>query len=179
MSMIAENYALALYGLAKDEGVAELVLSQLEVLRDSFLAEPDYLRLLSSHNLDKKARCTVVDEAFRDKIHLYTLNFLKLLTEKGYARIFPDCVKAYRRQYNEENGIVSVLAVTAVALTSEQAARLRDKLEQVIGKKVILENNVDPSCLGGVRLDYDGMRLDGTVINRLDAISGLLKKTVL
>ena len=178
MSMIAENYAQALYSLAKDEGVTELVLSQIEVLRDSFLTVPDYLRLLSSHTIAKDARTGIVDEAFRDKLHPYVLNFLKLLTEKGYARIFPDCVKSYRNQYNEDNGIVSVMAVTAVSLTEDQFVRLQNKLEQVVGKKVILHNKVDPSCMGGVRLDYDGLRLDGTVANRLDAISALLKNTV-
>lgn len=179
MSMIADNYAQALYSLAKDDGISELVLSQIEVLRDSFLQEPNYLRLLGSYNMNKNERSAIIDEAFRDKVHPYVLNFLKLLTQKGYARVFPDCVKAYRCAYNEDNGIVSVLAVTAVALTKEQAARLTEKLEQVTKKRVLLENKVDASCLGGVRLDYDGKRLDGTIINRLDAISGMLKNTVL
>ena len=179
MSMIAENYAQALYSLSKDEGISVQVLSQLEVLRDSFQQEPNYLRLLSSYNLDKNARCSILDEAFRDKLHPYVLNFLKLLTQKGYAKYFLDCVKAYRQQYNDDNGIVSVLAVTAVALSQEQAERLREKLVQITNKKVILENKVDPSCLGGVRLDYDGKRMDGTVLSRLNAISGILKNTVL
>ncbi|MBR4864589.1 MAG: ATP synthase F1 subunit delta [Oscillospiraceae bacterium] len=179
MSMIAENYAQALYSLARDEEISEQVLTQIEILRDSFQQVPDYLRLLGSYNMDKNERCAIVDEAFRDKVHPYVLNFLKLLTQKGYARLFPDCVKAYRSAYNDDNGIVSVLAVTAVALTEEQTARLTEKLEQVTKKRVLLENKVDASCLGGVRLDYDGKRLDGTIINRLDAISGLLKNTVL
>ena len=179
MSMIAENYAQALYSLAKDEGISELVLSQIEILRDSFLQEPDYLRLLSSYNMDKNKRCAIVDEAFRDKIHPYVLNFLKLLTQKGYAKLFPDCVKAFRSAYNDDNGIVSVVAVTAVPLTKDQSNRLTEKLEQATKKSVLLENKVDASCLGGVRLDYNGKRLDGTVINRLDAISVLLKNTVL
>ena len=38
---------------------------------------------------------------------------------------------------------------------------------------------VDPQVLGGVRLDYDGKRLDDTVSHRLDAVRRLLKNTVL
>ena len=88
-------------------------------------------------------------------------------------------MKAYRSAFNSDNGIVSVVAVTAIALTEEQSLRLTQKLEQVTNKKVLLENKVDATCLGGVRLDYDGKRFDGTVVNRLNEISGLLKNTVL
>jgi hypothetical protein len=33
--------------------------------------------------------------------------------------------------------------------------------------------------LGGLRLTYDGMQVDGTVRSRMDAIGKLLKNTVL
>ena len=69
-------------------------------------------------------------------------------------------------------------AVTAVALTQEQHARLTEKLTQLTGKTVELENKVDPAVLGGVRLDYDGKRVDGTVQSRLDSVRDLLKNTV-
>ena len=47
------------------------------------------------------------------------------------------------------------------------------------GKTILLANRVDPTCLGGVRLDYDGQRLDDTVSHRLDSVRELLKNTVL
>ena len=72
-----------------------------------------------------------------------------------------------------------VRAVTAVPLTQTQTQKLREKLEKLTGKTVELENRVDPECLGGVRLDYNGMRVDGTVQNRLDSIRGLLRNMVI
>ena len=57
--------------------------------------------------------------------------------------------------------------------------RLSQKLQAVTGKTIDLCNRVDPSCLGGVRLDYDGKRVDDTVSHRLGSISALLKNTVL
>lgn len=179
MRVVAENYAQALYSLARDEALDTKVLEELEVLRDVFSKEADYLRLLGSCNISKDERCAVLDDAFRNKVHIYVLNFLKLLTEKGRIRLFPDCVKAYREQYNIDHGIVSVLAVTATPLTDDQFARLQAKLEKMIGKKVLLNNRIDASCIGGVRLDYDGMRMDGTVKNRLDTVAAMLKNTVL
>ena len=179
MTQIANQYAQALYALANDEGIAEIVMEQLETLDQAFSEEPDYLRLLSAPNLPRQERCAILDDAFRAKVHLYVLNFLKLLTEKGYIRHFPQCCKCYREQYRHERGIISVCAVTAVQMRPDQKQKLEEKLTKLTGKTVALQNRVDPRCLGGVRLDYDGKRVDGTVKNSLDRIGAMLKNTVL
>jgi len=179
MTSVGTVYAQALYSLAKDEGYSEVILKELAVLKESFGAEPDFLRLLAAPNLSKEERCGIVDASFRGKVHPYVLNFMKILTEKGYMRHFADCCKAYQQSYNQDHGILEVTAVTAVPLTREQSSRLVAKLIKVTGKTIDLVNRVDPSCLGGVRLDYDGKRLDDTVSHRLESISALLKNTVL
>ena len=179
MTGVGANYAQALYALAKDEGADGQILGQLRSLDEAFSAEPDFLRLLATPSLSKDERVRIIDESFRDKVHPYVLNFMKLLTEKGYARQFSDCAKAYKQFYNEDNGIVSVRAVTAVALNLQQQDKLLEKLQKLTGKKVELQVVVDPACMGGIRLDYDGKQVDGTVKNRLDSIGALLKNTVL
>ena len=179
MTQTANTYAQALYALAKEENLDAQILQELGVLKQAFDQEPEFIRLLSAANLPKAERCKILDDSFRGSVHIYVLNFLKILTEKGYIRQFGDCCKAYRQQYNLDNGILTVQAVTAVALTGEQSARLTEKLSKQTGKTVELVNRVDPAVLGGVRLDYDGKRVDGTVKNRLDSIGNLLKNTVL
>ena len=49
----------------------------------------------------------------------------------------------------------------------------------ITGKTIELTNRVDPDVLGGIRLDYDGKRLDDTVSHRLEAIRSMLNTTVL
>ena len=179
MTRTASIYAEGLYTLAKEEGLQKQLLEELNLLGQAVGTEPGYVRLLSAPNLSKAERCAILDEGFGGKVHPYVLNFMKILTEKGYMRHFPDCCKAYRARYNADNGILSVRAVTAVALTEAQHRKLTRKLEQVTGKTVELEASVDPAVLGGVRLDYDGKRVDGTVASRLEDIRSLLKNTVL
>ena len=173
------TYGQALYTLAKEENVEKQILTQMDMLNQAFDREPAFLRLLGAPNLPKAERCAILDDSFRDQVHIYLLNFLKILTERGYAKLFGDCCQAYRDQYNADNGILPVQAVTAVPLTEAQHARLAEKLAKLTGKTVELTNRVDPSVLGGVRLDYDGKRVDGTVQSRLDSIRDLLKNTVL
>ena len=179
MTEAGSVYGLALYDLAKSEGLTEQILKELDVLRQSFDEEPAFLKLLSTPTLTKQERCDILDNSFRGKLQPYLLNFLKILTEKGYIRYFSQCCDAYRDQYNRDHGILPVTAVTAVPMTEAQQKRLTAKLEALTGKNVELHSRIDPSCLGGVRLDYDGKRLDDTVAHRLDAVRTLLKNTVL
>ena len=179
MTQVGNVYGEALYDLARSEGLEETLLTQVAVLDESFRQEPGFLRLLAAPNLSKEERCAVLDESFRGKVHPYVLNFLKLLTEKGYSRHFHDCCEAFRQHYNADHGILPVTAVSAVALTAQQAQKLTVKLETITGKKIHLKNRVDPDCLGGIRLDYDGKRVDGTVEHRLNSVRSMLKNTVL
>ena len=179
MTEVGSVYGGSLYELAKDESLGKLIGEQLAVLQQSFRQEPDFIRLLSSPNLAKQERCQILDDSFRGKVHPYLLNFLKILTEKGYMRHFSHCCDAYAELYNQDNGILPVTAVTAVALSPEQTDKLAQKLSRITGKEIALRNRIDPAVLGGVRLDYDGQRLDDTVSHRLDAIRDLLNKTVL
>ena len=179
MTQAVSTYAQALYDLAKDEGLVQRILEELNVLKSVFDENPQYSKLLSAPDIPKQERCQILDQAFRGKAHPYVLNFLKILTEKGYIRIFPECCGAFRSLYNEDNGILVVKAVSAAALNSEQHRKLTAKLESTTGKKIDLQCSVDPTALGGLRLSYDGKLVDGTVQTRLDSISKLLKNTVL
>ncbi len=179
MTPIANQYGQALYTLAKDEGLSLPILQELTVLRQSFAQCPEYIRLLSSPALPKPQRCQILEEGFRGKIQPYCLNFLKLMTEKGYMGHFDQACQAYTELYNQDNGILPVKAITACALTQDQAQRLREKLAQMTGKTIDLINLVEPDCLGGVRLEYDGKCTDDTIAHRLENVGKLLKNTVI
>ncbi len=179
MTEVGSVYGQALYDLAKSEHLEAEILRELTVLDGSFVQEPGFLGLLAAPNLSKQERCAILDQSFGEKVHPYVLNFLKILTEKGYPRYFGDCCKAYRGHYNRDNGILPVTAVTAVPLSAQQTEKLTVKLSSITGKTVELTNRVEPGILGGVRLDYDGKCVDDTVSHRLDAVRSLLKNTVI
>lgn len=179
MTETGSVYGQALYTLAREEGLDGAILRELTALQEAFAQEPEFLRLLSTPNLSKQERCRVVDDSLRGSVQPYVLNFLKILTERGYAKRFSDCVEAYRAQYNRDNGILPVQAVTALPLSEAQAARLVEKLANITGKTIQLTNRVEEGCLGGVRLSYDGKCVDDTIAHRLDKIRGLLSSTVL
>ena len=167
MTETARMYGGSLYDLAAEEGLEDRILEDLDGAAAIFKDDPEYLHLLSIPSIPKKERCALLDEALRGQVHLYVLNFLKILCEKGTLRELPGCARAYRIRYNAAHGILEATAITAIAMTAAQTEQLRQKLETITGKKIDLATKIDPSVLGGIRLDIEGTELDGTVQNRL------------
>ena len=178
MTELAKRYGGSLYDLAAEEQLTDQLLAELDVALDCFNQEPAYLRLLSTPGVPKKERCALLDKAFAEA-HPYLVNFLKLLCEENLLAELPGCVHAYRDRYNADHGIIEVTVVSAVPLNDTSREKLLAKLQEMTGKTVRLTAKVDPSILGGLRLDLNGTRLDGTVQRRLERLRDSIGSVVL
>ena len=114
MTETARMYGGSLYDLAAEEGLEARILGELDEAVALFKANPDYLHLLSTPSIPKRERCGLLDEALRDQVHLYVLNFLKILCEKGTLRELSGCARAYRVRYNQAHGILEATATTEI-----------------------------------------------------------------
>ena len=179
MTQTAKTYGSALYELAAEEQLSKQILDELSVLCPVLQENPEFIRLLSTPSISKDERCQVLDTSLRGKVQPYLLNFLKILCEHGYMRELQGCYAEYRSRYNADNGILEATAVTAVPLSDGLRQRLHDKLAAITGKTVDLTMRIDPSCIGGIRLELDGTEFDGTVRHRLDDMKRVLSNTVL
>lgn len=172
-------YGQSLFDLATEENLTDQLLPQLEMIRQIFAENPDYIRLLSEPSIPRNERLKLLDDAMRGQVHIYILNLLKILLENDLLRDFGACVKRFRALYYEANGIAEAVVTSAVALTGEQAAQLTEKLVRITGKKIILTQKVDASVLGGLRVEVDGRLLDGTVTGRLDEIRKKVNRVII
>ena len=67
---------------------------------------------------------------------------------------------------------------SAVKLSETQMEALKAKLEKISGKKVYLVQKIDASVLAGLRVELEGVQLDGTVQSRISGISKKLNEMV-
>ena len=106
------------------------------------------------------------------------VNFLKLLCERKILREFAGCCEEFIRRYNSAHGIAEAVVTSAVKLSDTQMEALKAKLEKLSGKKVYLVQKTDASVLGGLRVELEGVQLDGTVQSRISGISKKLNELV-
>ncbi len=173
----SKPYADALYELSRDEGISREILTDLDRTLAVFRETPGYGKLLSEPALSKAERCGLLAEAFRGQVHIYTLNFLRILTERGLIGGLSDCAARFRERYNEDNGIAEASVVSAVPLTEDERARLLRKLTEITGKRIALREETDPKLLGGIRLSIENREFDGSVRGRIQELSRILRET--
>ena len=167
MTGLAKEYGAGLYELARDEHLLDELNGEITEIAALMKAQPEFVRLLCSRAIEREKRLEVVDTTFRDRAHNYIVNFMKLLVEKERFACFEDAAKWFHQRYNDEFGIVEAHVTSAVALSDNDKVALRQKLEQMSGKKVTLVCHVDASLIGGVRVEMDGKRYDNTIQNKL------------
>lgn len=171
------EFGTALYQLAVEEGSSKRVFDDFESVSRVFEQNPDFIRLLSNPRLTATERASTLGEVFGGKIDKNLLNALKILAEKRRCNTVPKCFEVYKKLYCEDAGIMPVTAVSAVALSDEQKKRLIEKLKAKTGAEIMLDCRVDPRCIGGVRLEYAGMRYDASVKGRFEALERSMKNS--
>ena len=170
MTELAREYGDGLYALTEEENISTDVLQEMLMLSRLFREEPDFTRLLGNMSLSKDERVKILDSVLRGQVHIYLLNFLKILCERGALNEYEGCLAAFKTLYNQAHGIVEAYVTTAVALDDEQRARMAEKLSKMTGKTVVINEKVDASLGGGVLLEMNGQRYDNTLKNRLKSI---------
>ena len=165
------------YGTKAGETISEEVMQAMRTDMQFYSAVRRAYDILSyGENTKNQLIYKLVKRGFKRPLAIQVAEYMK---EKGYIRHFGDCCDGYRALYQQAHNILPVTATTAVPLSPAQEARLTEKLHTITGKTIELANHVDAAVLGGMRLDFDGKRLDDTVAHRMDALRAMLQETVL
>ncbi|MBC8569839.1 ATP synthase F1 subunit delta [Zongyangia hominis] len=168
--VVAKTYASSLYETAKAAQCEEEILEELRVLDEAFLEDGDFLILMQSPELNRSEKMDLIDRIFRGKVHPYTENFLKVLTEKRRIKHFHAIFASYNDIYNSDHNRMEFTAVTAVALSDTLKERLRRKLKMTTGAEIVLHTQVDPALLGGMVLRFQNEQIDASVKSKLEDI---------
>lgn len=171
---VPKTYGSSLYDLAKEEGIAKEVFSELKDISVIFKNHPDYVKILDAPQIDRDELMEILNEDFFDKVNHYVLNFLKLLCEKHMVHHFDECFKTYVENYNRDNNIKVVNVTTAKPMGKIIEDKLIKKLEEKTGGTVVLNKRVDERCIGGIIIEIDGMRIDSSVKTGLDELKKAL-----
>ncbi len=172
--LVSKTYGESLHSLAKEEGMADEILSDLRYLSEMLDEHPDYVKILDSPQIERDELMEILDQDFFGRVNKYTLNFLKLLTEKHMVHHLDDCFKEYERLYNSDNNIKVVNVTTAKPMSETLLNKLISKLEEKTGGKIVLKKRVDESCIGGIIIESDGMRIDSSVKSELSNLKKAL-----
>ena len=169
-SVAAERYALALFELAQEKGQTVSVLEDLRELKKVYVDNTELEQLLENPKLQMVKKKALLLELFKG-INPLVLNTLYVLLDRNRMNEIVNVVDLFNKMSNDAAGIAEAKVYSTRPLTDEESASISNAFARKIGKQSLkIENIIDSSLIGGIRLQIGNIIYDSSVSGKLDRL---------
>jgi F-type H+-transporting ATPase subunit delta len=140
---------------------------QLFALERAVSSEPEAELALGNTSAPAEARVALVDRLLVNAAEPTRIIARHLVQLPRGRRIVESLQEAQRRIADARGGRIAVVHA-AKALSDDQVAALEQRLAAAYGRKIAVNQVIDPALIGGVRISIGDDVIDGTVRTRLD-----------
>lgn len=177
-TVVAKRYAKALFELAQEQGKTAETENQLQALVEATELDADIRAFLSAPGITTENKIKTIQAAFGDKASQIVLNTISLLIERGRQGELASLLEAYRQVSGSALGQADATVSSAKPLTEEEKNKLASQFALLIGKKIRVDNVIDPGLLGGLTVRIGDTLYDGSLRGKLDRLSKQLQASV-
>ena len=165
---LSRRYTKALFQLAREVGQEEKIGQEIESFLGAYTdAQLQKVLTNPAFGIDSRKR-VVIEVSNRLQLSILAIHFLSLLLERDRLTYLPSIATRYRRLLNEIRGRAEAKIVSPGSLEAVMVDRLRDVLHRISGKEIVLQQETDPSLIGGVLVEFEGKVYDGSVRTQLE-----------
>lgn len=174
--MTSHEYALALFqSCTKSERA--IVVDWFHLIEDIVEQTPDYLRLMTSPNITDEVKKTLLAEVFSvaPKSFLY---FLYVLVDQDRFAILLEIAQCYQQYIYDEDDVMVVDVISAQTIPNDKQEELTNTLQTKFKKQIILIERVQPSLIGGIRLEFQGKVIDQSINTQVQRLHQSISRKV-
>jgi F-type H+-transporting ATPase subunit delta len=169
-SRAASRYAKALLELAQEQNVLEQVHEDMLFFARTVEENRGLLLMLQSPVVPHFKKYTILKEIFQSRVHPTTFSIFEIITNKNREKILYDIAKSFHELYNAFNNIQVAQVVTTFPLDEQQRSQFRKITEEVTGKKIELQEKIDPALIGGFVLRIGDRQVDESIKGKLQKL---------
>jgi F-type H+-transporting ATPase subunit delta len=161
----AKRYAEAAYLIAREDGTGDQWADGLQAMAALF-GDEDAQAFLENSRVSPNQKRELIQKALEGAPQ-ETLNMALLLLRRSRTALAPQIAEAYQELLDAEKGVSHATVISAVPLTDEERADVRQKLTQMTGGEVEIKTEVDEEILGGLIVRIGDRLIDGSTRNKL------------
>ncbi|MCK5552923.1 MAG: ATP synthase F1 subunit delta [Deltaproteobacteria bacterium] len=167
---IVIRYVRALLDVANRDGALDQVGKELMQVQTVLRENRELKEFLLHPRIPRSRKKKVTEEVFKPSVSPLVFHFLRHIVEKKREQIFMIIGDEFKEAADEFRGIVKAKVQIAVEISDGRLTRLKERLEQFLGKRAELQVEVIPEILGGVILQTGSEIVDGSIRGRLERI---------
>lgn len=169
---VARRYADAAFEIGKADGTLEAWERDLAILRDTLADEE--LRRLVKHPAVPYAEKEQVLRKVVQGVAPEALSLALLMIRRGRPGAIEAMVDRFAELVRRERGISLAEIRTALPLDDEQRTAVADRLRELTGDKIEMNEVVDDSLIGGLSVRIGDRLYDASVRSRLERLRARL-----
>lgn len=170
---IARPYAKAVFDYAQESNSFDEwtnALDQLAVIS----SDEAFNTLVNDPRVEQSKLTQLLIDLSKDALPEGGTNFVTLLVQNERLDSLADVQQQYADLVAKAKAIVTADVTTAIALSEDQKSSLTQALEQRLGQKVVLQETVDASLVGGAIVKTGDLVIDGTAKGRIEKLTTTL-----
>lgn len=169
-SRVATRYAKSLLDLAKERNMLDEVYQDMLYFQQVSKENRDLLLMLRNPIINHSKKKAVLYAIFQDKVTPSTLAVFDIITRKNREKVLPELAESFVIQYRQYKEIDKATVTTPFPLTDSMRADFIRMITEKTGRKVDLEEKVNPELIGGFVLKIGDQQMDNSVKGKLSAL---------
>lgn len=169
-SVVAKRYATALFNLSQQQGQTASIQSELTELKKAFRDNKQLGVLLSSPKLSVAKKKDIMENIFKG-VNPIIMNTLFVLLDAKRLDEIQHVITEFHELANGAAGVAEAKVYSTRPLTENESNSISASFAHKVGKQTLrIENIIDPSLIGGIRLQIGNQIYDSSLSAKLDKL---------
>ena len=159
----ARRYSSSLLELAIEKNEVSETAEWLKALKQALKELPQLRAFLYSFRFETDNKVEVLGKVFENDFSDLLSNFMRTIINNKRQDLIPDISDQFNKMAMNSMNKILVSTFTPEKLSEDTGKMIKEKLDDLLGKDVVIESIIDPSLIGGMILRIDNSVIDGSV----------------
>lgn len=171
------SFAKALYSLANEKNIVKQIFSEIQTFLALLHNQPEIIFLFNNRSLNKAEKFSIIDNTFKNHFSDLLCDFIRVVIDMHNFYDIKTIFKKYLQLVEEEESSSFLKISSAYPLEEEQINKIKTILEAKTKKTFIINVNVDPNLIAGIKIESETNSIDWSIKGKLKAIKSSLHST--
>lgn len=171
VSVVAKNYAKALFLVANKNNITDKITSELTSFKQSFTVS--FANELKNPVISKNDLARIMNE-ITQKFQLSALssNFFASIVKNRRLNLFPEIYEEFLRLTKQQNNVLEVEVITAAKVKKEQVDLVKNLFAKKYPEKTIsIKETIREQIFGGFQIKIDSKLIDASLRNQIESLT--------
>jgi F-type H+-transporting ATPase subunit delta len=173
---LSERYAKALFNLGAKENKLQEWLESLLNLNDFINQNSKLYDYFTSPILSSEKQEATFINLFKPYLSPEPFNFILVLLRKRRFKELNEIMRLFKKMVFEKLGLLQGLITTPFPLNANEKESLVNEWSKILNKKIVLDEAIDPTLIGGGVLSFENKRIDFSLKGKLQKLQNNLSR---